>query len=267
LDVTLTATFFVLRGSERASSVANHAHAHSQYASSIITATEELPRFPGSLVKHEGCKDIEVNNCWQELRADRPLNEVIQYYKDALQNDGWVINTEHNRDDSTSLELLKSAPAGIAPMRRRLTLSISQWGETGASIDLSWERWPNPYKVPNYPDAEDVQRHWDQSTDPRYPCTSVKQVTAFTTSATFAAILGYYRTIMPLHGWTLAVEISPTSKSFVYSRRFEEGFISSNVLLDIQPVVNDVGVRKVQLSVSSYEFTKYCVDHNGNMAP
>ena len=267
LDVTLTVTFLVLRDNKMASSVANHAHAHSEYASSIITTTEDLPRFPGSLVKHEGCKDIEVNNCWQELRADRPLNEVIRYYKDTLQNDGWVINTEHNRDDSISLELLKANSGGTAPMRRRLTLSISQWGETGASIDLSWERWPDPYKVPTYPGAVGVQSHWDQSADPHYPCTSVKQVTAFTTSATSAAILGYYRTIMPLHGWTLAVEISPTSKSFGYSRRYEEGFISSNVLLDIQPAVNDVGMRKVQLSVSSYEFTKYCVDHNGNMAP
>ena len=183
LDVALTVTFLVLRDNERASSVANHAHAHSEYASSIITTTEELLHFPGSLVKYEGCEDAEVNNCWQELRADRPFNEVIRYYEDALHNDGWVINTEHDLDSSTYLELLKDQSRGTAPMRRWLRLSISQWGEMGASIDLSWDD----------------------------------------------------------------VAISPTSKSFGYSRRFGEGFISSKVLLDIQP--QECTKRKVLCAV------------------
>lgn len=267
LTAALTVAFLVLRDNGSAPSVVNRAHAHSEYASSILTTTEELPRFPGSVVKYEGCEDAEVNNCWQELRADRPLSEVIQYYKDALQNDGWVINTEHNRGDSTYLELLRINQAGKAPMRRWLRLSISQWGETGASINLSWERWPDPYKVPYYPDAENVQSHWDQSADPDYLCDKLKLITMYTTPATSAAILGYYLTLMPLDGWNWVVAISPTSKSFGYSRRFEEGFISSKVLLDIQPVVNNANLRKVQLSVSAYEFTKYCIEHDGNMEP
>jgi hypothetical protein len=74
-------------------------------------------------------------------------------------------------------------------------------------------------------------------------------------------------TIMPLHGWTMAVEKSPTAKSFSYNRGYPEDNTFSNILVEIQPADNNGGMREVQLSVSGSEVNLYCIAHDGNLEP
>jgi hypothetical protein len=240
--------------------------------SNILTTTEDIPLYPNSLSDNQGCSHIELNDCWHELYTNASVADVIQFYKDTLQKEGWVISNEMKRADSESwaLDLILTNKDGVAPMRRRLSVSASQSVEGGSLstfISLGWERWPDPFRVPVYPTSENVQSHWEQAGDIKtYPCGQLTRITTFTTSATPDDLAKYYQVIMPLDGWGLFSQ-APGEMQFAYNRGWPERNSYSTVTVNVQPALDNTRLTRVEIQVVGDELMEYCLDHGGSLGP
>jgi hypothetical protein len=156
-------------------------------------------------------------------------------------------------------------------MRRRLSIDEDYSVERPdfpSHISLDWQRWPDPFRVPIYPNSENVQDRWEQIIESKqYPCSDLKRITTFTTSASLDEVEQHYRTIMPLEGWGMITQVAGVVMQFGYSRGWPENNTYSSVTLNLQPDPNDKELTRVELKASGSEVIEYCLAHGGNLGP
>ena len=160
---------------------------------------EDMPVYPGAQVLDSTCLDEMPTSCRGTYEVPDSVEQVVAYYKQNLLRAGWKVTAEFSRDYriSRTLDFVWTHDGLDAPTRRWITLMMDfNESSTKTTILSSYERWPDPRRVPRYPSAKQIEVRWEPSPD--YP---PEQVTTFVTAAEPSMVREYYVKALSDHGW------------------------------------------------------------------
>lgn len=214
----------------------------------------ELPISPDAWVISKQCVSEVPGNCLYSLRTKASVAEALDYYKRTLLDSGWHIKDEDKTNFGSGLELVWVNTTNSAPMRRFLLLSVERVpANEDTSISLSYRNWPDPARVPLYPDAQSVEMSWDASKGGW--CIDPEQVTTYVSNASTTEIIGYYKDLLVQHGWEMSSIQPPEGVSFGYHGGGV--VISSRVLVKAGSIDN--GRTRVELRAEGFEGSTDCL--------
>jgi hypothetical protein len=168
----------------------------------VITGTRGIPIYPGSQV-------VDMTDDELYLRANRiddanlpdiTQDEVVDFYRTWLSQNGWVI-TRDESDPASEVDIIEAVwknPMEGPPTRLSLYLGFAFNRSSNEPEMHMWlNPWAEPDKLPLMPDAQqvtvDTEKHPVFDNDTR--------VTRYLTAASPDQVRGYYQNTMPLYGW------------------------------------------------------------------
>jgi hypothetical protein len=233
-----------------------------------VRANEEIPRYPDAVFDSNWCKRPEVNECGIALFTNDSVEQVIGYYRDVLTKQGWTVAEERGHDDWSSwgMDLVRVNSEGKFPPRQLLTVRASKSPEEAyvTYITLSWQRWPDPFTIPLFPQRENVV---DMLEDKDGYCADMERTITYETSATAQEVYSYYEHIIPLHGWSMEEPVGDLFRSFGWGRGFPEpeppfgGY--SGVTLIVEPSFEVGKPTRVKLQAHANAYILQCLELKG----
>lgn len=195
-------------------------------------ATEGVPLYPGAQPRMDYCRDDRPGNCLYSLslRGSDILDKVVAFYKQTMPAKGWVLTEEGVVQDGHSMHFVWTNAEGGVPARRYLNLAVGRSSDVGSlSIILSFQRWPDPNKVPLDEAVGTANTQWRTNAKYGY----LERVTNYTTVAAPDKVTAYYKDVMIQQGWWADKYDTYPGLRFLYSRGVEKSRYS-RVGIDLQ---------------------------------
>lgn len=201
----------------------------SDVSKSTVSGTEDIPIYPGAVVllAQNGEKP---GSGTQFLSVRASGIQVSTFYKNELGRQGWQQIDEIATDNTLTTDFFRIYPEEIGGIRwyLRLALDIDQIN-TAVGASITFERWPDPNRVPIPPTAQLIGTKWivDSETG------SNELVSSYQTILSHDDIRSFFTNALDAQGWTLA---EPTANPLLFS-------YSHSVLHATQTPVSSLGQR------------------------
>jgi hypothetical protein len=211
---------------------------------------EDIPVYPEAKKTSTGADKGRPGSGLYRFVSGATTDEISSFYKSCMATRGWVMSGEGKGSivfpDARGIVFVWTHPKQDIPARRYLVVSLFPAREGNTEILLDFERWPDPEKVPLYPDAREVKINW--ASDPTYGFP--ERVTTYMAKVTPAEVEAYYQDMMIQHGWW-STPSRYAGLTFTYERGGPEAMTTSGVTVIAQSDAN--GNTIVELRVSGTE--------------
>lgn len=213
---------------------------------------EDIPLYPGAeQVKRDDRGLPSIRNAVYNTLATP--EEVVKFYQQSLLSEkGWSIRSNNESKWDKRIHFLWKDPKNVTPWRINLHIiaggPINETAAGRTTVQVLMDRWPDPKRIPLYPDAQQVEANEviDKDGDPT-------DHTTYITDAAPDKVKTYYKTTLPQYGWLLRDENSsslvPKGMHFSYQFGGAEGMFVGGV--GVLAVVDPNG--RTQVTISSLE--------------
>jgi hypothetical protein len=211
----------------------------------------DIPIFPGATVSKWGCHDDVPTDCNYTMITTTTPEEVAAFYTGELQKSGWVVAGEGIPvyGLGKTVWFLWNSQSNDIPVRRYFSVSaIPKQDRKETSLLMETYLWPDPYKVPIYPDAEAVTKTWEQGGFGEASCRIVMYISASTQSE----ISSFYKQMLRLDGWRKSAVLE---NGYGYRRGLPDAPDAVMSDLDLSYKQEPDGKTQVQTKACSYELT------------
>jgi hypothetical protein len=172
-----------------------------------------IPLYPGAEQLSQFVNSATIGSVGFAFWTDASPDEVLSYYRTYYDQRDWSLEKEVRQEEFYFSYFLNTDQKGI---RRYVSLRIEMRGDKNTGGDVELDRWPDPDKIPLYPNAQETTTRYEM--DPVYLVAN--RIITYNVQASVQEIQSYYNNSLPMYGWLKegTLETPQPGSAFSYTR-------------------------------------------------